>query len=108
MATWTFQNGKLKHQWTFDSTLPEWNGYSGMGNHNLIVADFDQDEYDKICVGAMTVDHNGKGFYTTDLRHGDTIHTSNLIPSRPGLEVFGVHENEGDNPNPQNTSYKHV
>lgn len=98
MAAWTFTDGKLRHKWTFDSALPEWNGYSGMGNHNLTTADFDQDGYDEICVGAMTVDHNGKGLYTTGLRHGDAIHVGDLIPARPGLEVFGVHENEGNNP----------
>lgn len=98
VAAWSFSNGKLHHQWTFDSALPEWNGYSGMGNHNLTVADFDGDGNDEICVGAMTVDHDGKGLYTTGLRHGDALHVGDLIPSRPGLEVFGVHENEGKNP----------
>lgn len=98
VAAWSFNNGKLHNQWTFDSALPQWEGYSGMGNHNLTVADFDHDGCDEICVGAMTVDHDGKGLYTTGLRHGDALHVGDLIPSRPGLEVFGVHENEGKNP----------
>lgn len=97
VCAWTFNGRNLKPLWTFDSSLPEWSGYSGMANHNLSVADFDGDGCDEICVGAMTVDHNGKGLYTTGLRHGDALHVGDLIPSRPGLEVFGVHENEGDN-----------
>ncbi|WP_321334107.1 rhamnogalacturonan lyase [uncultured Bacteroides sp.] len=98
VAAWTFTKGKLKNIWTFDSANPGLESYSGMGNHSLTVADFDGDGCDEICVGAMTVDNNGKGLYTTGLRHGDALHASNLIPSRPGLEVFGVHENEGNNP----------
>ncbi len=97
VAAWTFTQGELKSLWTFDSALPEWEGYSGMGNHSLTVADFDGDGYDEVCVGAMTVDHDGKGLFTTGLRHGDALHAGRLIPSRPGLQVFGVHENEGNN-----------
>ncbi|MBP1615351.1 MAG: rhamnogalacturonan lyase [Bacteroidetes bacterium] len=96
VAAWTFTNGKLKSLWTFDSATPGLEAYSGMGNHSLTVADFDGDGCDEVCVGAMTVDNNGKGLYTTGLRHGDALHASDLIPSRPGLEVFGVHENEGN------------
>ena len=97
VAAWTFTNGALKHTWTFDSAAPGWETYSGMGNHNVTVADFDGDGCDEICVGAMTVDHDGKGLFTTGLRHGDALHAGRFIPSRQGMQVFGVHENEGDN-----------
>lgn len=97
VAAWTFTNGVLKHTWTFDSAAPGWETYSGMGNHSVTVADFDGDGCDEICVGAMTVDHDGKGLFTTGLRHGDALHAGRFIPSRQGMQVFGVHENEGDN-----------
>ena len=97
VAAWTFTNGALKHTWTFDSAAPGWEAYSGMGNHSVTVADFDGDGCDEICVGAMTVDHDGKGLFTTGLRHGDALHAGRFIPSRQGMQVFGVHENEGDN-----------
>lgn len=97
VAAWTFTNGALKHTWTFDSATPGWETYSGMGNHSVTVADFDGDGCDEICVGAMTVDHDGKGLFTTGLRHGDALHAGRFIPSRQGMQVFGVHENEGDN-----------
>ena len=80
VAAWTFTNGALKHTWTFDSAAPGWEAYSGMGNHSVTVADFD-----------------GKGLFTTGLRHGDALHAGRFIPSRQGMQVFGVHENEGDN-----------
>ena len=93
LAAWDWRNGKLTSRWVFDSKDSS-NPYSGMGNHNLTVADVDGDGKDEICIGAMTVDDNGKGLYTTGLRHGDAMHLSDLDPSHPGLEVFGIHETE--------------
>src|SRR5262249_45372702 len=43
----------------------------------------------------MVIDDTGVGLFSTGLRHGDALHVSDMIPSRPGLEVFGVHESEG-------------
>lgn len=93
LAAWDWRNGKLISRWVFDSKDKD-NPYSGMGNHNLSVADVDNDGKDEVCIGAMTVDDDGKGLYTTGLRHGDAIHVSDLDPGNPGLEVFGIHENE--------------
>lgn len=94
-VAWDYRNGELSRRWFFDSSLPEWEGYSGMANHHVSVADFDADGKDEICVGAMTIDSNGEGLYTTGLRHGDALHVGDLDPNRAGLEVFGIHENEG-------------
>lgn len=95
LAAWDFKEGRLISRWVFDSSLPQWEGYSGMANHQVTVADFDGDGKDEICVGAMIVDDDGKGLFTTGLRHGDALHAGDLDPARPGLEVFGIHENEG-------------
>jgi rhamnogalacturonan endolyase len=43
----------------------------------------------------MVVDHDGRGLYSTGLRHGDAMHVSDMVPQRAGLEVFTIHENEG-------------
>ena len=99
LSAWDWRNGKLTSRWIFDSQNRE-NPYSGMGNHNLTVADVDDDGKDEIVYGSMVVDDNGKGLYTTGLRHGDALHVSDLDPSRPGLEVFGVHEIEEDTKGP--------
>lgn len=93
LAAWDFRKGQLTSRWVFDSKNGN-NPYSGMGNHNLSVADVDGDGKDEIIFGSMCIDDDGKGLYTTGLRHGDALHVSDLDPERPGLEVFGVHENE--------------
>jgi FG-GAP repeat. len=96
LAAWDWRGGKLTHRWTFDSAEPGNQGYAGQGNHSLSVADVDGDGKDEIVYGAMTVDDNGKGLYTTGLGHGDALHVSDLDPSRPGLEVFDIQERFDD------------
>jgi rhamnogalacturonan endolyase len=93
LAAWDYRNAQLTSRWVFDSHDGN-NPYSGMGNHSLVVADVDRDGKDEICIGAMTVDDNGKGLYTTGLRHGDALHLTDMDPDHPGMEVFGIHENE--------------
>jgi rhamnogalacturonan endolyase len=93
LAAWDWQKGKLTSRWVFDSKDGS-NPYSGMGNHSLTVGDVDNDGKDEICIGAMTVDDNGKGLYTTGLRHGDALHMTDMDPEHPGMEIFGIHESE--------------
>jgi rhamnogalacturonan endolyase len=102
LAAWDWRNGQLTSRWVFDSGIgvgpfpyPTASPYSGQGNHNLSVADVDADGKDEIVYGSMVVDDNGTGLHSTGLRHGDAMHVSDMVPSRPGLEVFGVHESEG-------------
>ena len=62
------------------------------GNHNLSVADVDGDGMDEIVYGSAAIDHDGKLLWSTGLNHGDAIHVGDLMPDRPGLEVFQIHE----------------
>ncbi|WP_205880895.1 autotransporter-associated beta strand repeat-containing protein [Limisphaera ngatamarikiensis] len=91
LVAWDWRDGRLTHRWTFDSNLG-WSSYAGQGNHNLSVADVDGDGRDEIVYGACTIDHDGRGLYTTGLGHGDAMHVSDMDPDRPGLEVWQVHE----------------
>ena len=93
LAAWDYRNGKLTSRWVFD-TKDGKNPFSGQGNHNLTVADVDEDGKDEIIYGAMVVDDNGTGLFSTGFRHGDALHVGDLDLDRPGLEVFGPHEIE--------------
>ena len=103
LAAWDWRGGKLTSRWVFDSK--DNNSYSGMGNHNLTVADVDGDGKDEIIYGSMCVNHDGKGLYTTGLRHGDAVHVTTMDPSRPGMEVFGIHEIEDNTKGPGSAMY---
>jgi len=98
LAAWNWRDGKLTQAWTFDSDdgTSVNRGYRGQGNHNLSVADVDNDGRDEIVYGACVIDDNGKGLYSTGLGHGDALHVSDLDPTRPGLEVFDIQERVDD------------
>jgi rhamnogalacturonan endolyase len=94
IAAWNWREGDLSLQWTFDSHDgdPENLHYAGQGFHSLSVADVDGDGKDEIIFGAMVIDDDGSGLYSSGLGHGDAMHVSDIDPDRPGLEVFGIHE----------------
>ena len=99
LVAWDWRNGKLTQRWIFDSDAPGFGkdgkrnrDYEGQGNHSLTVADVDGDGKDEIVYGAAAIDHDGRGLYTTGLGHGDAEHVSAFDPSRPGLQIFDIHE----------------
>jgi hypothetical protein len=91
IVAWDFRNGSLTRRWTFDSNSAG-SQYTGQGNHQLAIADVDGDGRDEIVFGAMAIDDNGSPLWNTRLGHGDALHVGDLVPSRPGLEVFKVDE----------------
>jgi len=64
----------------------------GNGNHNLSIADVDGDGCDEIIWGSAALDHDGSLLYAVGYGHGDAIHLGDLLPDRPGLELFDIHE----------------
>ncbi|MFE0905879.1 rhamnogalacturonan lyase [Streptomyces rochei] len=99
IAAWDWRDGRFTRRWTFDtdSSTNAGKGYDGQGNHQLSVADVDGDGRDEIVYGAMAVDDNGNGLWTTRNGHGDALHVGDLDPSRAGLEEFKVDE-DGSKP----------
>ncbi|WP_425570879.1 rhamnogalacturonan lyase family protein [Rugosimonospora acidiphila] len=92
IAAWDFRNGQLTERWKFDSNSSG-SQYTDQGDHQLSIADVDQDGKDEIVFGAMAINDNGAPLWNTRLGHGDAEDVGDLDPSRPGLEVYKVDEN---------------
>ncbi|WUE13163.1 rhamnogalacturonan lyase [Nonomuraea sp. NBC_00507] len=91
IAAWDFRNGTLTKRWTFDSNSAG-SQWAGQGSHSLSVGDIDADGRDEIVYGAMAVNDNGTGMWTTRTGHGDAQHLGDFDPARAGLEYFKVSE----------------
>ena len=66
----------------------------GQGTHSIAVGDVDHDGCDEIIYGAAAINNDGGLLYSTGLGHGDAQHLSDLMPDRPGLEYYQVHESK--------------
>ncbi|MFC4857081.1 rhamnogalacturonan lyase [Actinophytocola glycyrrhizae] len=98
VSAWDFRNGALTRRWTFDSnSSTNGSAWTGKGNHQLSVADVDNDGRDEIMYGSMAIDDDGRGLWQNNTHHGDAYHVGDHIPSRAGLEVFKPSES-GSNP----------
>ncbi len=94
-AAWTYDNGTLTQNWSFDSDN-DGTDYAGQGFHNLTLGDVDNDSRDELVYGSMVIDDDGSGLYSTGLGHGDAQHLADINPYRKGLEYFGcLEEYEG-------------
>lgn len=96
LAAFDWDGTQLTQRWVFDSYRPEWKDYSGQGNHNLRVGDVDSDGCDEIVYGSCTIDHDGRGLYSTGLGHGDALHMTAFYPDSATLQVWACHENRRD------------
>lgn len=93
IATYDWVDGAFESRWVLDTDNGgEEAALIGQGAHSLSVGDADGDGKDEIVYGAATIDDNGKLLYSTNLGHGDALHFGDLDPTRPGLEIFMVHE----------------
>ncbi len=99
LAAYDFRGGRLYPRWVFDTNKPANAAAARQGAHTVSVGDVDQDGKDEIVYGAACIDHDGKLLYSTGLGHGDALHLGDLLPERPGLEVWMVHE-EGSKKKP--------
>jgi len=101
LSAWNWREGKLTKLWKFDSDATPKDAaghpYTGQGSHSMAVANVDDDAGQEIMYGAATIDNTGAGLCSTGFNHGDAIHAGDLIPSRPGLELFMCNE-DGEHP----------
>lgn len=93
-TAWDFDGATLSKVWTSDN--PGNGPYGGKGAHSLSVANVDSDPMQEIIGGSATFDHDGSGVCAVPFYgHGDALHVSDLVPGRPGLEVFMPFESSG-------------
>lgn len=93
IAAYGLKDGKIVKQWVYD-TKEHNNENIGQGNHSMSLADVDYDGCDEIIYGSLAIDHDGTVLHCTGLGHGDAQHVSDLLPSRPGLEIYSCHEDK--------------
>lgn len=92
VESWNYINGKLARQWEFNTTTPGNEAYTGQGHHSLSIGDVDNDGYDEIVYGSMTVDHNGRGLNTCGFGHGDALHLGKFDIFHDGLQIYSCFE----------------
>lgn len=97
VAAYTWDGKDLKQSWIIDSTSSSSNDFYGQGNHNLSVADLDNDGKDEIIYGSAALDDDGKVLWSAKsssgrkLGHGDALHVSDF-DNDGEQEVFKVLE----------------
>lgn len=92
-ASWRFTGSALTQQWKFlrgNQNLPD--------GHNTRIIDVDGDGRDEVAEIGFVLNGNGTLKYSlgpAGVVHGDRFHIADMDPSRPGLEGYGVQQ---DNP----------
>lgn len=69
-------------------SLGENEKYKGQGAHAIMTGDIDEDGKDELIFGTSALDDNGKPMWYTGLGHNDAGYIADIIPSRPGYEIF--------------------
>lgn len=86
-VAYQFHDGKLAELWRWEER-EEYTGYRGQGAHITVSADVDGDGRDEVVLGSSVLDDNGVGLWCTGLGHPDHMYITDVIPDRPGLEIY--------------------
>ncbi|CAM3765394.1 S-layer-like y domain-containing protein [Cohnella lubricantis] len=96
-AAYQFIDGKIVEIWTF--ALADWNAGNNQGNHNVQVADVDNDGYTEVVLGGITIDQDGTIVWSSNgtrgtvaAGHGDALHVAAMVPGSNEIYVFQPHE----------------
>ncbi len=88
MSAYSFLNGEIQQQWQWKRE-----GTNAPDFHQIRTLDVDGDGKDEICDGGYVINGDGTLKYSIPgVVHGDRFHISDLDPSRPGLEGFGIQQ----------------
>lgn len=93
VRAYTWNGEKLEMQWQHSGNKKADDSLYGQGNHNLSVADVDNDGKDEIVYGSAVLDDNGVAMGNTYLGHGDAMHVNDF--NNDGVqEVYSVKEDK--------------
>lgn len=93
-SAWNYRDGEFTKVWVADHANNS--DYGGKGAHSMAVANVDDDPMQELINGGATFDNDGSGICSVPFYgHGDAVHITDLIPSRPGLELFQPYEASG-------------
>ncbi|MCC5833565.1 MAG: rhamnogalacturonan lyase [Opitutales bacterium] len=100
MAAWDWRDGKLTCRWTFDSDEPGNESYYGQGNHQLSVADVNNNGRHDIITGPAVIGSDGQGLHNVAETinpdgHGDALHVTQMIKGDPTPYIFMPFEGAG-------------
>ncbi len=79
---------KLVWDWDNRNLRDASNNYWGQGGHTTIAADVDGDGCDELILGSCVLDNDGTELWTTGLGHNDGAFIGDILPERPGLEIY--------------------
>ncbi len=91
VVAYDWDGTNLTKRWKIDSTTTGNSGLAKQGNHQVSVADIDNDGFDEIVYGAAAIDHDGTLAHSTGWGHGDALHVSDF-DNDGDQEIFGVLE----------------
>jgi rhamnogalacturonan endolyase len=78
---------ELNPIWEWESTGEDAK-YRGQGGHALMTGDIDLDGNDELVIGTSALDEYGKPMWHTGLGHNDGGYIADILPDRPGYEIF--------------------
>jgi rhamnogalacturonan endolyase len=91
-AAWDWRDGQLTQRWVFDTNDRGNESYEGSGNHQMSVADVDNDGKDEIINGSSIINDDGRKYSNTGRGHGDALHVSKMDPDRDNQMIWMPHE----------------
>ncbi len=93
VRAYDFDGETLTMRWEHNGITNDTSSLYGQGNHNLSVADIDNDGKDEVVYGSAALDDDGKIMGNTRLGHGDAMHVNDF--NNDGIqEVFSVKEDK--------------